>query len=133
MLYLIGIHRLPEMNNYFSNNWVLLVQNFALVFTKVRWWQSRSNIHLTNNEDPDQPRAGTPGLGKLWKITPLFDLLTKEFREKYHTGQNISMEETLAKGMGEKPAAETCRQGQHSMGTWLFLLCLCVRHAGLLQ
>lgn len=102
MLYFLGIHRLPEMNNYFSDNWVLGVPQFACVFTKRRWWQLWSCVHLANNE-AIRPRAGEDGYSK---IKPLFEILLPQFQAKFHIGQNVSVDEMIVKGKGKNPVKQ---------------------------
>ena len=105
MLYFIGIHRLPEMNNYFSTNWVLAVPHFTRVFMERRWWQLWTNLHLANNEEY-RPRPGMPDYDTLWKDKDLFQLLVKAFREKFYIGQNVSVDEMMVKGKGENPLTQ---------------------------
>ena len=114
------------MNNNFSNNWVLLVQNFTRVFTKAWWWQLWSNIHLADNEAPARPRAGMPGHDNIWKIRPLFELQRKEFQEKFYIGLRgrDDGEREGEESSETVPAHETHQERQQGVGAWLFLLWL---------
>ena len=67
-LYMMGIHKVPAFDDYFSNDWVLGVPGLQSIFTKNRWWQLWGNLHLVNNELKD-----TTAPNKLFKL-PGFNL-----------------------------------------------------------
>lgn len=103
LLFFLGIHRLPEINNYFSSNWVFSVPAFARVFTRARFWQLWSNLHLADNNDATRPARNEPGYDKIWKLRPLFKKLVDSFQEKFYIGQNVSVDEMMVKGKGKNP------------------------------
>ncbi|XP_070175355.1 piggyBac transposable element-derived protein 4-like [Littorina saxatilis] len=125
MLFFIGVHRLPEMNNYFSQSWVLSTPEFSKRFTRRRWWQLWSNLHLADNTIP-RPRPGQPGFNKLWKVQPLFDILLADFQEKYYIGQNVSVDEMMVKGKGKNPVKQYLPMKPIKRGTKIWALgCSC--------
>ena len=101
VLYLMGIHRLPQFNDYFSKDFVLGVPAVQAVFTQRRFYQLWSNIHLVNNEDAVP--AGQPGHDKLFKLRQFLQTLRNTFRDHFYIGQNVSVDEHMVKGKGRNP------------------------------
>lgn len=101
VLYMMGIHRLPQFRDYFSNDYVLGVPAVQAVFSRKRFWQLWSNIHLVDNENTIP--AGQPGHDKLFKLRPFLQALRTSFREYFYIGQNVSVDEHMVKGKGRNP------------------------------
>lgn len=97
LLYAMGIHHLPELNDYFSEDWVLGVPAFQAVFTRNRWWALWSHIHLADNEQASQRQRPRD---KLYKVRPAIHTSWSMFQEKYDIGAHISVDELMLKGMG---------------------------------
>lgn len=101
VLYMSGIHRLPQFNDYFSKDYVLGVPAIQAVLSQRRFWQLWSNIHLVNNEDAIP--AGEEGHNKLFKLGNLLQTLRTTFRDHFYVGQNVCIDEHMVKGKGRKP------------------------------
>lgn len=101
---MMGIHRLPQFNDYFAKDYVLGVPAIQAVFTQRRFHQLWGNIHLANNEDAIP--AGQPGHDKLYKLRQFLQALRRTFRDFFHIGQNVSIDEHMVKGKGRNP----CKQ-----------------------
>ena len=90
------------MNDYFSSNWVLSVPEFTTRFSRRRWWQLWTNLHVADSQ-ASRPRPADLDYNKLWKVRPLFSMLLSAFQEKYYIGQNAAVDEIMVKGKGRKP------------------------------
>lgn len=101
VLYMMGIHRLPQFNDYFSKDPVLAVPGVQAVFTQRRFWQLWSNIHLVNNEDAIP--AGQDGHDKLFKLRPFLQTVRTTIRDHFYIGQNVSIDKHMVKGKGRNP------------------------------
>jgi len=59
-------------------------------------------LHLADNDDLARPKKGEQGYEKIWKIQPMFVELVPSFQDHFHIGQNVSVDEIMIKGKGEK-------------------------------
>ena len=93
-----AIHRLPRLDNYWSSHWVLRVPDFAKIFTRKRFWQLWSNLHL--NDNTKAPSRDEPNYDKLFKIRPMLDMLQHSFRNAHHPSQQVSVDEAMVRFKG---------------------------------
>ncbi|XP_014663289.1 PREDICTED: piggyBac transposable element-derived protein 4-like [Priapulus caudatus] len=94
----MAIHKLPQINNYWSSNWVLNVPQFCQVFTTKRFWALWSNIHLVNNETA-LPRDHADH-DRLFKVRPILNILTRTFEDNYSPGQCVAVDESMVRFKG---------------------------------
>jgi len=121
----MGLHKVPEMKHFFCADWVFGVPAFAEVFTSKRWHQLWNYLHLADNDDLARPKKGEQGYEKIWKIQPMFVELVPSFQDHFHIGQNVSVDEIMIKGKGEKSlraifAHEAYQTKQQDIGISMF-------------
>ena len=80
-------------DNYWSSHWVLIVPDFAKIFTRKRFWQLWSNLHL--NDNTKAPARDEPNYDKLFKIRPMLDMVQHLFRNAHHPSQQASVDEAM--------------------------------------
>ena len=91
---LMGIHRLPQIKDYWSMDSLLGVPAVQRSMSLRRFWELWSNLHLVDNETA--PASGGPAR----KIQPLLDILTDKFLMCYNPGQELSVDEGMVKYKG---------------------------------
>jgi len=91
---LMGIHRLPKINNVWSKNRLLGVQAIQKCMTRARYWAIRSNLHVV--DDSQIP----PGGGITRKFKPVIDVLSNSFFTNYSPGQELAVDEAMVKFKG---------------------------------
>ena len=91
---LMGIHRLPSIRSYWSNDPFLGIPTLQRYMSLNRFWALWSNLHIVDNEVI--PKNG----GVSCKIKPLLDTLGKTFFEQYSPGQELSVDEGMVKYKG---------------------------------
>ena len=94
----MAIHKLPQIKNYWSGNWVLGVPQLQQIFTRNRYWYLFSNIHLVDNSKC-LPRDD-PLHDRLFKVRPLITKLNETFAEHYSPSQNLSVDESMVRFKG---------------------------------
>lgn len=94
----MAIHKLPQVKNYWSSDWVLAVPQFRQIFTRDRYWFLFSNIHLVDNANA-LPRDD-PQHDRLFKVRPLIKRLNETFSEHYSPSQNLSVDESMVRFKG---------------------------------
>lgn len=96
--FMFGIHRLPEVQMYWSTDPLLRVPAVADVMSRNRFNKLNQYFHLNNNHDAVQ--KGNPGYDPLFKVRPLLDLVHGNSTKHYHPGQDISIDEAMIKFNG---------------------------------
>ena len=94
ILILMGIHRLPRINNYWSKDSLLGVSPIQEAMRLKRFWAIWSNLHLVDNEKVD--RSGGP----YRKVKPVLDVLSETFLKQYSPSQELSVDESMIKYKG---------------------------------
>ena len=93
---LMGIHRLPTINQYWSQNRFLGVPAIPQQMSRQRFWKLWSNLHLVDNQRADC--RGTSGVSR--KVKPLLETLSRTFCLHYTPSQEISVDEAMVKFKG---------------------------------
>ena len=94
-LYGISINKIAEISDIWSSDWVVASRAFAKFFTKDRFWDLWSSVHLADNERA--PQRGTGDFDKLYKVRPIMDIMGRSFKN------NFSVDEAMVKGKGRNP------------------------------
>ena len=94
----MSIHKLPQIRNYWSSNWVLGVPQFTQVFPLNRFWYLWANLHLVDNSKCI-PRD-SPGHDRLFKVRPMLEKLNETFLENYAPSQHIAVDESMVRFKG---------------------------------
>ena len=103
-LYGTSINKISQLDDVWSNDWVLASPAFAKFFTRDRFWALFSNIHLADNAKAVD--RSLPGFDKLYKIRPMISILKNSFQENYNLGQNVSVDDAMVKGKGRNPVKQ---------------------------
>ena len=93
MILVMGVHRLPQLEDYWSSN--PLLGSKALV-SGMSWRRFRvilSCLHIADNSLAI-PR-GQPGFDKLYKIRPLLNILISNFQNVYSPHREVSIDEAM--------------------------------------
>ena len=102
-----GIHRLPEIDNYWSSDWFLGVEPVQKCMSRNRFWSIWSNIHLVDNSSVEKTH------GQSFRLKPLIDVLTHTFQEHYSPGQELSLDQSMVKYKGRGRGKEKCPKSTH--------------------
>ena len=94
IIVLMGIHGLPRVRNYWSNDKLLGVSAVQEAMSLNRFWAIWSNLHLVDNSSVD-----CQGLSSR-KVQPLLDVLGDTFLKQYSPGQELSVDESMVKYKG---------------------------------
>ncbi|XP_070573837.1 piggyBac transposable element-derived protein 4-like [Ptychodera flava] len=95
---LMGIHTLPDVNDYWSTDDRLQVPGIAKVLPKNRYKKLSQYFHINNNE-LDLP-AGDPNRDRMFKVRPLLDLVHFSFAASYVPFRELSIDEAMVKFKG---------------------------------
>ena len=94
IIILMGIHRLPRIRNYWSKDYFLGIPALKRCMSLGRFWALWSNLHVVDNESID----GSGGVSR--KLKPVLDTLSSTFLRSYSPGQELSVDEGMAKYTG---------------------------------
>ncbi|KAK3721417.1 hypothetical protein QZH41_008030 [Actinostola sp. cb2023] len=94
----MGIHKLPDMSLYWSNDKALGVSIVKNVMTRDCFDKLSQYLHF-NNENA-VPR-GQPNHDKLYKVQPLLDSIVPKFTEEYQPTQNMVVDEAMVAFKGQ--------------------------------
>lgn len=94
----MGIHRLPSVRDYWSNDWVLGVPALTHCMTLCRFELILRYLHL--NDNANQKPRGEPGYDKLFKVRPFIDAIRANFLNGYLPGENQAIDEAMIKFKG---------------------------------
>ncbi|XP_054259547.1 piggyBac transposable element-derived protein 4-like [Macrosteles quadrilineatus] len=86
----MGMNAKPEIDDYFSTDWVDYQPFFKDFFSRERFLQIFWNLHLS--PPPNGPRLGT--LTRFGKVRNVVLYLDKEFREYYVPKNKVSVDES---------------------------------------
>jgi len=117
---LIGIHGLPGLQDYWSNDGLLHNPVFHASMGRNRYQLILKFLHFNDNSryDPNDPQRD-----RLYKIRPLLDYLVKRFQEVYYPSREISIDEQLLKFKGQLHFKQYIPNKRSRFGIKLFTLC----------
>jgi len=84
----MGLIQLPEIESYWSTNWITTVPFFSRLFSRERFEQIFWLLHVSHG-DPDSPER------RIDKVKMLLDLLVGNFKKRFAPGRNLSVDETM--------------------------------------
>ncbi len=90
--------RVPRLNNIWSSDWVLGVPALAAVFTRNRFWQLWSNLHLV--DITQAPGRTDPSFDRLYKLRLMLTVLSNAFRAAHEPSQEVSVDEAMVRFKG---------------------------------
>ena len=78
----MGINRLPEVRDYWSNNEYLRYSPIADRITRDRFEQITRHLHFADNDN--LPERGEEGFSRLQKVGPIISALKQNFQKAYY-------------------------------------------------
>ena len=91
---LMGIHRLPRINNYWSRDKFLGLPVLRDYMSCSRFWSLWTNLHVVDNHS----LPATRGLSR--KVKPVLDTLGRTFLQCYNPSQQLAVDEGMVKYKG---------------------------------
>ena len=91
---LMGINRLPEIRDYWSNNEYLCYSPIAVRITRDRFEQITRYLHFA---DDNLPERGEEGFSRLQKVDPIISTLKQYFQKAYYPHCQVSIDEAMTK------------------------------------
>ena len=124
-----AIHRVPRLNNIWCADWVLAVPPLAAIFTRSRFWQLWSNLHLADNMQA--PDRSDPSFDRLYKLHPMLNILADAFQAAHQPSQQISVDEAMVRYKGRSSLKQYLPNKPIKRGFKIW--CLCDANGGYLQ
>lgn len=90
---LMGINRLPEIRDYWSNDEYLHYSPIADRISRDRFEQITRYLHFTDNDT--LPARGEEGFFRLQKVDPVISALKQSFRAAYYPNRELSIDEAM--------------------------------------
>ena len=90
---LMGINRLPEIRDYWSNNEYLRYSPIADRITRDRFEQITRYLHFADNDS--LPERGEEGFSRLQKVDPIISALKQNFQKAYYPHCQVSIDEAM--------------------------------------
>jgi hypothetical protein len=96
----MGIHPLPSMKVYRSEDENFHIERIARIMTLKRFLFILRHLHL--NDNTKMPNRGTNGYDKLYKLRSLIDHIKNTLQTVYQPSRNLSIDESMIgnKGVG---------------------------------
>ncbi|KAJ2952354.1 hypothetical protein O0L34_g4640 [Tuta absoluta] len=98
MLILMGIHKLPCIEDYWSSDPALGVPEIAETMTLQRFQKISKYLHVNDNEK--MPRRGEENFDKLYKIRTLLDQINQKCQNNANNTKSQSIDESMIKFKG---------------------------------
>lgn len=93
ILIFMGIHPLPSMKLYWSQDQNFHVERIARIMPLKRFLFILRQLHI--NDNTQIPAKGTDQFDKLYKLRPLIDHLQNSFRSNYTPSRNLAINESM--------------------------------------
>lgn len=93
LLFLMGLHQLPEIYLYWSSDPLFYVRPIAEVMTVKRFKKILQALHLNDNET--MPKRDSPDYDRLYKIRPLVNILNNAFQTEAIQTKCQSIDESM--------------------------------------
>lgn len=90
---LMGLHKVPNTDAYWSMDDRLRVDGIARIMPKNRYKKLNQYLHITNNDD--QPPRDNPNFDPFFKISSLANMLSYTFRFHYKPHRELTVDEAM--------------------------------------
>lgn len=94
----MSIHFLPSLRDYWKDDWVLGVPEFAKVMPRNRFLDINRYLHL--NDNSKMPARESPDVDKLFKLRPFLESLQANFTRCYNPHKEQAIDEAMIKYKG---------------------------------
>ena len=128
---MMGIHVLPQLDNYWSSDDYLGVRGIMAVMSRSRFKKITQYFHI--NDNTTAVARGERGYDPLHKIRPLLSATSNSFARRYSPGRDLSIDEAMVafkrrsfmkQYMPAKPVKWVqgldCCGGRHWLCIWLW-------------
>lgn len=85
----MGIHKLPSLKYYWSNEWLFAIPQFKSIMTRFRYQDIKSHLYFSN--------PGETHTDPIGKIRLLLNEFCTQCREKFHPPRQMSIDEMMVK------------------------------------
>ena len=90
---MMGIHVLPQLDNYWSSDDYLGVRGIMAVMSRSRFKKITQYFHI--NDNTTAVARGERGYDPLHKIRPLLSATSNSFARRYRPGRDLSIDEAM--------------------------------------
>ena len=90
---LMGINKLPEIRDYWSNSEYLHYSPIADRITRDRFEQITRYLHFADNDT--LPVRGEEGYSRTQKVDPVISALKQNFQAAYYPNREVSIDKTM--------------------------------------
>ncbi|XP_070546976.1 piggyBac transposable element-derived protein 4-like [Ptychodera flava] len=90
----MGILRKPDLDQYWSTNEILYTPFFPKCMSRNRYELILQCLHFNDNQSIITDREA-PNFDPLYKIRPVYDIITQRFREVYTPTKCLSLDEAM--------------------------------------
>ena len=94
----MSIHSLPSLRDYWKDDWILGVPEFAKVMPRNRFLDINRYLHL--NDNSKMPARESPDVDKLFKLRPFLESLQANFTRCYNPHKEQAIDEAMIKYKG---------------------------------
>ena len=94
----MSMHRLPNIRDYWSRDWILGVPSLAKTMTVARFETVTRYLHL--NDNSKMPARDSPGFDKLFKLRPFLNSIRANFLSQYVPHKQVAIDEAMIKFKG---------------------------------
>ena len=98
ILLIMGFHKLPRIEDYWSKDKNLFTPAVADTMTRDEFQRLFSNIHLADNSK--MPSKNSSNYDKMYKVNDFLNILKRNFQRNYSLGSCISIDEAMIKFKG---------------------------------
>ena len=121
MLLAMGIHRLPQLEDYWSSHSLLGAKGIVSGMSWRRFRVLLSCLHIADNSCAI-PR-GQPGHDKLHKVRPLLDILQSNISKCYHPHREVAVDEAMVGFKGRSTLKQYMPMKPTKRGFKIWCLC----------
>ena len=118
---LMGLIFKPRLSQYWSTDELLRTPAFGEAFSRDRFMNLLTCLHLNNNETG--LHRGDEGFDPLHKIRPIYDVLSSRFRTIYTPKEHICIDEAMVPWKGRLTFKQFIPNKPNRFGVKLYMLC----------
>ncbi len=121
---LMGINKLPSIDDYWRKHDVYYYRPIASRITRERFRAIRRYIHFVDNNDT-MPPQGIEKRDRLAKIRPVLNYVTRRCREVYQPERDFSVDEAMVKFQGRSSLEQYLPMKPVERGIKVWVLATC--------
>ena len=121
MIFAMGIHRVPALSNYWSQNPLIGVPGITKCMGRNKFKELLKNLHL--NDNSEMPQAGTSEFDQLYKICPILETIRVNSQQSYRPNRELSVDEAMVLFKGRTSMKQYMPQKTVKRGYKVWCLC----------